>query len=252
MPIPELVAHRGFMQCYPENTRRGLRAALEAGACFIELDVQMNADGDFIVIHDDNFKRTAGVRKSVFSTTTSDCIKTSVHEPHRFNEQFYPEPAARLTDILELIKSFPKAIALVEIKVESLQHWGLARVMDQLLGDLDSHAGQCVVISFADVAIEYTRQKSNLQTGWVLHKYDQSHYLRALQLQADILICNYTKLSRGKAPWRDFKRWMLYDITDPDLAIHYGNQGVELIETADIAGMLKNPLLKKKACPHAL
>lgn len=252
MPIPRLVAHRGFMNRYPENTRRGLRAALESGACYIEFDIQMNADGDFIVIHDDNFKRTAGLEKSVFSTSTSDCMKTSVHEPDRLDEQFYPEPVSRLTDILDLIECFPEATALVEIKVESLQHWGVSRVMDKLLGVIGEHAGHCMVISFADIAIDYTRQKSELETGWVLHKYDQAHYQRALSLQADLLICNYRKIPQGEAPWGDFKRWMLYDISDPELALHYGNQGVELIETADIGGMLENTLLKKMACPHAL
>lgn len=252
MPIPKLVAHRGFMHRYPENSRRGLHAALEAGACFIEFDVQMNADEEFIVIHDDNFERTAGLQQSVFSTTSKDCLAISVHEQSRFGLQFYPEPVASLTDILELISNHPEATALVEIKEESLQYWGLVTVMDKLLTVLNTYARQCTLISFDDAAIEYTRQHSKLATGWVLHQYDQTHYHRALQLQADILMCNYKKIPPDESPWREFRRWMLYDITSPELAIRYGKQGIELIETADIGGMLQNPVLKKMACLHGV
>ncbi len=252
MPIPKLVAHRGFMQCYPENTRCGLQAALESGACFIEFDVQMNADQDFIVIHDDNFERTAGLQQSVFNTTSKDCLEISVHEPERFAEQFYPETICSLTDILEQIENYPQTTAFVEIKQASLQHWGLNRVMDKLLTVLKPYASHCMLICFDDAAIEYTKFNSDLATGWVLHKYDQAHYHRAQQLQADILMCNYRKIPHGESPWREFKRWMLYDIIDPEMAIQYGTQGVELIETADIGGMLQNPMLKKMACLDGL
>lgn len=252
MPTPKLVAHRGFMHRYPENSRRGLHAALKSGACFIEFDVQMNADEDFIVIHDDNFERTAGLKRSVFTTTTKDCLAISVHEESRFGQQFYPEPVSGLTDILELISNYPESTALVEIKEESLQHWGLVTVMDKLLAVLNTYARQCTVISFDDAAIEYARQHSNLATGWVLHQYDQTHYHRARQLQADILMCNFRKIPPGELPWSEFKHWMLYDITQPELAIHFGKQGIELIETADIGGMLQNPVLKKRACLHAV
>lgn len=252
MKIPRLVAHRGYMSAYPENSRTGLLAALQAGACFVEFDVQLNADGDFVVIHDVTFKRTAGLDRSVFDVRTPDCDSISVHEPKRFGDRFAPEPVPRLADILDMIHDYPDATALVEIKQESLDHWGLAPVMDRLLGSLADHAGQCVLISFADEAIAYARQHSSLPTGWVLQRYDEHHRQRALQLQADYLMCNYKKLPRHKPPWEEFKRWMLYDITDPELAIRYARQGIELIETADIGGMLEHPMLKTMACRHGL
>ena len=57
--IPALVAQRGYMHTYPENTWLGLEAALKAGACWIEFDLQMCADGRFVLLHDADFKRTA-------------------------------------------------------------------------------------------------------------------------------------------------------------------------------------------------
>ena len=55
--IPVLVAHRGYMERYPENSLSSIRAALESGACMVEFDVQMDAAGRLVLLHDDNFKR---------------------------------------------------------------------------------------------------------------------------------------------------------------------------------------------------
>jgi len=45
---------------------------------------------------------------------------------------------------------------------------------------------------------------------------------------------------------------MLYDISDPARALQWAARGIELIETRAIGTMLQDPLLARKACPHAL
>lgn len=226
------------MQQYPENTRPALHAALEAGADYVEFDLQMNADFELMMIHDDNFLRTSGVAQSVFSAGTDLCRRISVHHPTRFGEAFKPLKISTLAEILALIAQYPGVIALIEIKGESLNHWGLARVMDILLAQLAPYQEQCVLISFSAEAIEYTQQHSKLKTGWVLEDYDAAHRVRAASLQADYLMTDYELLPEGQAPWPEFARWMLYDIVDTDIARTYGDMGVELIETADIASMV--------------
>jgi glycerophosphoryl diester phosphodiesterase len=41
---------------------------------------------------------------------------------------------------------------------------------------------------------------------------------------------------------------MLYDISDPDLALQWADKGAELIETRDIGTMLQHPLLQQRRC----
>lgn len=235
---PLLVAHRGFMEKYPENTWPAVYAALEAGADFIEFDLQMNADLEFIVIHDANFQRTSGVQRSVFDAGTEQCRQISVHHPSRFAASFKPLSISTLAEMLALITQFPKASALVEIKGESIKRWGLERVMDALLGQLEAFQTQCVLISFSVAAIEYTQRHSALKTGWVLEEYDEAHRAQAAILTPDYLMTDYQLIPAGKPPWPEFKRWMLYDIVDTDIALAYSEMGVELIETANI-GKLK-------------
>ncbi|NJB67928.1 glycerophosphoryl diester phosphodiesterase [Desulfobaculum xiamenense] len=55
---PLVCAHRGARSIAPENTLAAAKAGLAAGADFWELDVQMTADGELVVHHDDELTRT--------------------------------------------------------------------------------------------------------------------------------------------------------------------------------------------------
>lgn len=58
-----ITAHRGGARKAPENTISALKYTIESGADFAEIDVQETKDGELILLHDDSFKRTAGVKK---------------------------------------------------------------------------------------------------------------------------------------------------------------------------------------------
>ncbi len=251
-PIPQLVAHRGYLLRYPENTWPGLEAALEAGACWLEFDIQMCADGSFVLLHDADFRRTAQRPESVFESASGDIGAISVHEPARFGHEFAPVAAPLLDAVLERLKAFPDCHAMVEIKHESLQRWGIAAVMDTLLRTLEAFAAQCVVISYSHAALRYARQHGSLEIGWVLRSYDERQLERAQALEPDILICNQDKIEAGQALWQGRWQWMLYDIVEPQRALDWALRGATLIETADIGTMLEHPALARKACRHGL
>jgi len=250
--IPRLVGHRGYMHRYPENTWLGLEAALKAGACWIEFDLQMCADGRFILLHDADFQRTANTPVSAFNSNAEQLMAISVHEPARLGDRYAPVPVTDLDTVLLKLSAFPKARAMVEIKQESLDRWGLERVMDALLVKLTPCHSQCTLISYSHQALRYTRERSSIDIGWVLGAYDQAHFSRAKRLKPQFLICNEGKISPQQTPWSGTWQWMLYDISDPALALQWAARGIELIETRAIGTMLQDPLLARKACPHDL
>ena len=55
---PLIIAHRGYRAKYPENTLASFKAALDAGAGMIELDVMLTKDRKMVVIHDATLERT--------------------------------------------------------------------------------------------------------------------------------------------------------------------------------------------------
>jgi len=250
--IPRLVAHRGYMQSYPENTWLGLQAALTAGACWIEFDLQMCADGQFILLHDTDFMRTANTPVSVFDIDTERLMDISVHEPARLGDRYAPLPVCDLDSVLLRLPAFPNVRAMVEIKQESLEKWGLERVMDALLEKLKPHLSQCVLISYSHRALSYARERDSIDIGWVLDVYDREHLRRAKLLDPQFLICNERKISQRQTPWAGTWQWMLYDISDPALALQWAARGIELIETRAIGSMLQDPVLARKACPHGI
>ncbi len=250
--VPQLVAHRGYMHRYPENTWAGLEAALQAGACWLEFDVQMCADGRFVLLHDADFNRTGGDPRSVFSTDHQSLQRISVHEPDRLGERFFPESVPGLDAVLQQLAAFPNARTLVEIKDESLTHWGLEKVMDALLNTLAPFQTQCVLIAYSHAALDYAQQQGDIDTGWVLRSYDQQHLEQAQRLGPEFLICNERKVPAGETPWPGNWQWMLYDITDPHSALQWSSRGVELIETRDVKTLLQHPLLAGRACQHGL
>jgi glycerophosphoryl diester phosphodiesterase len=52
-PRVAAIAHRGEHLHHPENTIPAYRAAVEAGADFIEVDVRTTADGQLVIMHND-------------------------------------------------------------------------------------------------------------------------------------------------------------------------------------------------------
>jgi glycerophosphoryl diester phosphodiesterase len=58
--LPSVIGHRGIAASAPENTLAGFARAAELGVAWVELDVQLTADGVPVVFHDDGLERTAG------------------------------------------------------------------------------------------------------------------------------------------------------------------------------------------------
>jgi glycerophosphoryl diester phosphodiesterase len=54
----EIIAHRGFSAKAPENTIEAFELAWKSGADACELDIHLTADGEVVVIHDKDTKRT--------------------------------------------------------------------------------------------------------------------------------------------------------------------------------------------------
>ena len=59
---PRVLAHRGARAFAPENTLVAFEKAARLGADMVELDVQLAADGQIVVVHDETLERCSNVR----------------------------------------------------------------------------------------------------------------------------------------------------------------------------------------------
>ena len=94
----EVTAHRGASIMYPENTMRSFVGAKELGADWIELDVQQTKDNNIIVLHDTNFKRTAGVNLNTWEASLDDINNLDVGSFK--GQEFKGEKVPLLQDVI--------------------------------------------------------------------------------------------------------------------------------------------------------
>ena len=138
----EVTAHRGASRQYPENTMAAFRGAIEAGADWIELDVHQSKDGQIFVMHDNNFRRTAGVNAYAWELTYNEIAKLDAGS--FFSKEFAGERIPLLYEVIDLAKE--SGIRLnIEIK-PSPQEAGLEENLVRLLEEND-FTERCVVTS---------------------------------------------------------------------------------------------------------
>lgn len=246
--VPLLVAHRGYPARYPENTLEGLAAALRLGACWVEFDVQLCADGVPVVLHDITLDRTAGLAATITQLSSADIADITVHEPARFGAAFSGVRLPTLDQALRLLERWPRAQAFVEIKVESLAQFGADAALRAILAVIAARTARCTVISYAAEVLAPARA-AGYPVGWVLGRWDAAAQQRAAAEAPDFLICNHRRLPLAvqdiwQGPWH----WVSYEVSDPELALALATRGVELVETDSIGTLLDYPLLRTRHC----
>ena len=96
--LPRIIGHRGAMRQAPENTLTGIDQAAREGAIWVEMDVKLTRDGVPILMHDQNLKRTTGLKALVRDTDYRDIRKLDAGQ--RFDVDFAGEPVPSLQEAL--------------------------------------------------------------------------------------------------------------------------------------------------------
>lgn len=247
--IPLLVAHRGYAKRYPENTLESVEAALAAGACYVEFDVQLTADAVPIVIHDASLKRTANVAGLVQEMPWQAVRDIQVNESTRLDNRFQNVLVPSLAQVADLMRKWPGRRAFVEIKRSSLRYFGLERVMGPLLDEISSPPEQFIVISFDPQAVAYAKTRGIHDTAWVVDRWTRDARRTAEKLMPEFLFCNYRKLPRDPSKlWPGPWKWVLYEIDDVEHALSLGKRGIHMIETMDVGELLADQRLARRSC----
>jgi len=234
-----LVAHRGLMAHYPENTLLALSEALQVGSTFIECDVQLSRDHMPMVIHDADLIRTTGQLGSVFDYDEQQLRSYSAGYHERFGKQFFDQTIPSLSDVVVLLKQWPLAKAFVELKRHSLKQWGRELVLQQVMAVLRPIQSQAILISFDYEVLVLAKERGAAQIGWVIERWDEQSRAMAQQLQPDYLFGNYDKLPNRESDfWSGPWQWVIYDVVDLSIAAELVKLGV-MVESKDIKTLIE-------------
>ena len=109
---PVIFAHRGASAHAPENTLASFRLALSQGADAVELDAQLSADGQVVVIHDPTVDRTTNGHGRVAQLNLTEL--RSLDAGSFFSEKYRGEKIPLLEEVFEAVGQ--KMFINVELK----------------------------------------------------------------------------------------------------------------------------------------
>ena len=76
----ETIAHRGYVAKGVENSIEALEGAAEIGADYVEFDIILTKDNKFVVMHDYNLKRLAGLNKRVQDMNFDEVVGLTIKQ----------------------------------------------------------------------------------------------------------------------------------------------------------------------------
>jgi glycerophosphoryl diester phosphodiesterase len=227
-----LVARGGDSAGYPENTLPAFQAALELGARFIEVDVQLASNGVPMVVRGDDVL-VDGLLLSVGDMSAAEVAMVDASEAHRFGERFAGTCVPRLVDVLSLITKRPETTVFVNLCRAGIARFGADQVVVQVAEALKPFRTRCIVVSSDLPAVHRARRMMGFPIGWEIGAYDNHTRLKYEALQPDYLFCDYALLPRQGVLWKGPWRWAVRAAATLEEALDLASRGTEFISTRD-------------------
>lgn len=153
---PSVIAHRGGLGLWPENTMYAFRKAAELGADVLEMDIRQSADGELVVMHDATVDRTTNGNGPVAALALSTLQQLDAG--YRWSPdggRTYPYRGRDLTipTLREVFGALPRARMNLELKAQGPE---LSEPLCRLTRE-HGMADRIVVASFGQEAMDAFR-----------------------------------------------------------------------------------------------
>ncbi|GGI03353.1 glycerophosphodiester phosphodiesterase family protein [Egicoccus halophilus] len=154
-----VIAHSGAQGHAPTNTIAAFDLALEQGADVLEMDLQVTADGEVVVIHDGTVDRTTDGTGAVAELTLSEvqALDAGWYFTDTDGGQPFRGQGIRIPTLREVLERYPDHPLIVELKTDG----GLA-IVDPVLDLLRAYGrddGSVTVASFSTEFLTPVRER---------------------------------------------------------------------------------------------
>ena len=121
---PTFIAHRGYASVYPENTLIAIEAAREAGAQFVEVDIQLSSDHIPVLFHDRDLQRLCQQAGAIHDYTFAQLEEFNVSDSEKFSNQYLENKITSLQEFIKYLKKYPELNAFIELKRSMInEYW---------------------------------------------------------------------------------------------------------------------------------
>lgn len=218
---PEISGHRGASNRAPENTIAAINAAIEDGASWIEIDIQMTKDNRIVLMHDDTVDRTTNGSGRICDLTLEQ-IRT-LDAGSWFDASFQGEKIPLLQEVMDVVRD------RVKLNIE-IKHGAFT---NNQLNDLLSLIRQnefeqlCILTSFQKSYIEYIHQLNpHLKVGWIIEFFAEpvekisSGFYQLVSLHHKLVRPEYVELFHNKG--KLVHVWTVNEISEAQQMLHCG------------------------------
>jgi len=234
-----LVAHRGYQRKYPENTLLAMTEAVQAGARYLETDIQFTRDLVPVLYHDQALARVSGREGFIHDLSAAEATALPASEPFRLGDAFAAECIAPLTALVDFLQQNPEVNAFVEVKEEAVARVGTAQALEILQPLLAPLGERAVLISFDADFIAHARVAGYPRVGLVLKTWAQADSQHTGEIDPEFVFVNAKLIPDGDDLARFAPLLVVYEIADPQQAIALFERGADMVETFNIGGMIE-------------
>ena len=156
----ETIAHRGYVAKGVENSIEALEGAAEVGADYVEFDIILTKDNKFVVMHDYNLKRLAGLNKRVQDMNFDEVVGLTIKQGN------YTSKIPSLEEFVNKAKELNMKL-VIELKPHGAEP---SNYIDILIGEIKRlKLENYKFMSLNSKVMEELETKvPNLETGYVI------------------------------------------------------------------------------------
>ena len=165
---PMIIAHRGGMGLFPENTMIAFQGSVDFGVDILEMDVVLTKDGELVAIHDFNIDRTSDGNGNVTNHNYQDLLQ------YNFADNFenpdgdnpYSNVMVQIPRLEEVFYTFPDKFFMIELK-DSIRNGKRAAEELKYLIEKYELQNQVSVVGFQEQVMEYFHDitEGNISVG---------------------------------------------------------------------------------------
>lgn len=186
-----LVAHRGLSGIAPENTMAAIKAACDAGYYGVEFDIHLTSDGEWVVSHDDNLRRMAGVNKKICEMTLKEIQSIELNNGANI-EKYDGITVPTLREVLDCV-SKTDIVPVIEIKTTTQDKIDTLVAMLKEYGYLESAR----IISFNQAPLkEYKRICARTPMSLLVEEINDENISFCIENNIDAMSFNHKKADK--------------------------------------------------------
>lgn len=234
MDRPRIFAHRGASLIAPENTLAALTAAAQAGANWVEVDVQLTQDHEVVVFHDKMLDRTTDQHGCLSSFTAAALQNCDAGQ--WFDPQFKGERIPSLVQCLDCLVAHKLAVN-IEIKGRYQGHLLVEKAWD-LVQPYSNKIVQPILFSSSSLlqlrhlfSIDTQLQYGAIMHYWPFYFPAVIRHARCVSIHIHHHCLNENRIKRLK---KMNKKIYAYTVNDVELAKQLFTMGVDGIFTDDM------------------